>query len=261
MMYESLRALFSLAGINGVVTGAGSGIGRAIAQMLARAGAAITCADIDLDAALSTVSSIMADGGNARAARVDVSDEASIMALYEEIGAQVGAIDLLVNNAGIFPKLDFLSIDAATWDRVQNVNLRGAYFCMREAIKQMRASGRGGNIINISSVTAIHPGICDNSHYGASKAGVLAITRSVALEFAADNIRCNAILPGGVNTEGARAHSAKGGVRGPMTTPGRFLLPLCEPEDIAAAALFLASPASRCMTGQTIVADSGFLVT
>ena len=258
---EALSRLFALDGQVALVTGAGSGIGAATARLLAEAGAEVVCADLRLEAAEATAQAIQAGGGRASGAQVDVAEEASVTALFADVHAKHGGLDLLVNNAGIYPKHDFLEIDAAAWDRVQDVNLRGAYFCMREALKLMKRGG-GGRIVNVASIAALHPLIFDNSHYGASKAGVLALTRAVAMEFAEHGVRCNAVLPGAVATEGAAKHAASGHhTRGPLMAPGRIPLGrAAAPEDIAAAVLYLASPASSYVTGHGLVVDGGVLV-
>jgi NAD(P)-dependent dehydrogenase (short-subunit alcohol dehydrogenase family) len=256
-----LDGLFGLAGEVALVTGAGSGIGRAVAETLAGAGAFSLCADLNLDAAKTTATAIREAGGEAEAFPVDVADEASVLALFETLDERFARLDVLVNNAGIFPKYDFLSIDGPAWDKVQNVNLRGAYFCMREALKRMKARS-GGRIVNLSSSATLNPVIYDNSHYGASKAGLMALTRAVALEFAEFGVRCNAVLPGAVATEGAGAHKASGYVtRGPMMGEGRIpLARMATPQDIAHAVLYLAAPASAYVTGHGLLVDGGFMV-
>jgi NAD(P)-dependent dehydrogenase (short-subunit alcohol dehydrogenase family) len=259
---EALQRLFAIDGDVALVTGAGSGIGAATARVLAEAGAEVVCADLSLEAAQTTAEAISEAGGKAAALQVDVADEASVEALIDAIAARSGRLDLLVNNAGIYPKYDFLEIPIDAWDRVQAVNLRGAYLCMRGALRLMKADRRGGRIVNIASIAALHPLIFDNSHYGATKAGVLTLTRAVAMEFAAHGVRCNAVLPGAVATEGAGRHAASGHhTHGPMTEPGRIPLARAgKPEDIAAAVLFLASPAAAYITGHGLVVDGGFLV-
>jgi NAD(P)-dependent dehydrogenase (short-subunit alcohol dehydrogenase family) len=258
---QALQRLFALDGEIALVTGAGSGIGAGVAALLAEAGAHVICADLRLDAADAVAARIAEAGGAATALEVDVADEASVKRLFGEVAGRFGRLDLLVNNAGIYPKSDFLALDADSWDRVQDVNLRGAYFCMRGALELMKAGG-GGRIVNIASIAALHPLIFDNSHYGASKAGVMALTRAVALEFAGQGVRCNAVLPGAVATEGSARHAASGhDTRGPMMAEGR--IPLGRPgspDDIAAAVLYLAAPASAYVTGHGLVVDGGFLV-
>jgi 3-oxoacyl-[acyl-carrier protein] reductase len=180
--------------------------------------------------------------------------------------ARFGGVDSVVHAAAIFPKYALLEITVEQWDRIQAVNLRGTMLVLREAIRQMKAAGRGGSIVNISSVSGEREVVFHNAAYGASNAGMTNLTRVAALEFGADKIRVNAVLPGGTATEGAMAASkdmvARGlEMKGPMTQPGRVPLGMMgSPEDIAAACLFFASPASKQITGQCLAVDGGFLV-
>jgi NAD(P)-dependent dehydrogenase (short-subunit alcohol dehydrogenase family) len=259
-MSDALQA-FSLAGKTAVVTGAGSGIGRAIAELFARAGAGVVVADVNIDGAGTTVAAIEAAGGRALAVSADVSQDVQVAAMFERAIEHFGSLDVLVNNAAIFPKKPFLEIDTAFWDRLHAVNLRGTFLCLREAIRRMQAQGTGGSIVNISSVSSMQAVVHHNATYNASKAGVNSLTKTTALEFAADGIRVNAVLPGGVLTPGAKAAGANIELKGPILGPGRIPLgKMGDPEDIAMAALFFASPASRLITGQLLAVDGGFQV-
>jgi NAD(P)-dependent dehydrogenase (short-subunit alcohol dehydrogenase family) len=257
----NVASLFSLDQKVAVVTGAGSGIGRETARLLASAGAIVVAADLNEEAAQQTVEQIKGASGSAIAVKVDIGTEASIVAMYEAIQTKLGRVDILVNNAGIYPKTPFVETSSEKWDRVLGVNLRGTFLCMREAIKRMKSAKTGGSIINISSVASLQPVIFDNGDYGASKAGVNNLTKVAALEFAADGIRVNAVLPGGVATEGAAASTKAHQASGPITQPGRMPLGrIGVASDIAQAVLFFASPASDYVTGQLLAVDGGFQV-
>ena len=256
-----VESLFNLGGRVALVTGAGSGIGRETALLLASAGAIVVAADLNEEGAQQTVAQIETAAGKSIAVKVDIGDEASIIAMFEAVHARLGRLDVLVNNAGIYPKTSFVDTSAEKWDRVLRVNLRGTFLCMREAVKRMQAAGTGGSIINISSVASLQPVIFDNGDYGASKAGVNNLTKVAALEFATDRIRVNAVLPGGVATEGAAASTKVHQAHGPITQPGRMPLGrMGVAADIASAVLFFASPAADYVTGQLLAVDGGFQI-
>ncbi|BAI74842.1 short-chain dehydrogenase/reductase SDR (plasmid) [Azospirillum sp. B510] len=260
---NSWPGLYSLAGQTAVVTGAGSGIGASIAALFAAAGARVVIAEIDEAAGAATAERLMAEGRQAIAVTTDVADDSSIAALFDAAEEAFGRIGILVNNAGIFPKIHFLDVTKAQWEAMQAVNLRGAFVCMQEAVRRMRRHGQGGAIVNVSSVSSKQVAVFNNVAYNASKAGVNALTSTAALEFAGDGIRVNAVLPGAVMTGGARKASATASLpmAGPMTQPGRMPLGrVGTGEDIAAAALFLASPAASYVTGQFLAVDGGFQI-
>jgi len=258
--------LWDISGQTAVVTGAGRGIGRSVAKLFAAAGAKIVLADIQGDSAAAAAREIIASGSQALAVTVDIAAEDSVKALYASSLQKFGPAHILVHCAAIFPKYPLLDISVEQWDQIQAVNTRGTMLVMREAIKQMRGTGRGGAIVNLSSVSGEREVVFHNAAYGASKAATTNLTRVAALEFAADKIRVNAVLPGGTATEGAKEASEgmkqRGlEVKGPMMQPGRIPLgAMGTPDDIAAACLFLASPAARYITGQSLVVDGGFMV-
>ncbi|MEO2139180.1 MAG: SDR family NAD(P)-dependent oxidoreductase [Thermoleophilia bacterium] len=257
---ESTTDLMRLDGRVALVTGAGRGIGRAIAMRLAEAGAAVAVADLDADAALQVTEAVRAAGGTAEAAPADVSDEADVKTLVRACGEQMGGLDVLVNNAGIFPMRPVLEMATADFDRVLSVNLRGAFLCTREAALAMVEQGRGGSIVNVTSVDALHPSMVGLAHYDASKHGMWGFTKNVALELAPHGIRVNAVAPGGVLTEGVREMGA-----GTDEVVAAFaervpLQRMGDPDDIARAVLFLAVPMSAYMTGSQVVVDGGLLL-
>lgn len=258
-----LPNLYSLVGQTAVITGGGSGIGLSIARLFAAAGARIVIADIDGDAGLAASKALGEEKREAIAVTTDVADETSVTTLFDAAEASFGRVDILVNNAGIFPKIPFLEVSPDDWKRMHAVNLHGSFLCMQEALRRMRRHGEGGAIVNISSVSSMRTAVFNNVAYNASKAGVNALTFTAALEFAADGIRVNAVLPGAVLTDGARkaTSTAKTPVSGPLTQPGRMPLGrVGNGDDIAAAALFLASPAASYITGQFLAVDGGFQV-
>lgn len=261
--------LISLYGVTdkvAIVTGAGSGIGKATATLMAQAGARVVVADLLPDTAEQVAGTIRDSGGEAVACAVDVSNEEAVKAMVAAAVTAFGGIDILVNNAAYRPKADFFKMSVDEWDRMHAVNTRGTFLCMREAISVMRGQGRdrGGAIVNISTIGTAHPTIFNNTHYDSSKAGVNAITRTSAIEFAADNIRINAVMPGGVDTEGSRRMrtdpTQQFEAKGPMVMPGRMPFGAAQPIQLASAILFLASPAASYITGHILAVDGGYLV-
>jgi NAD(P)-dependent dehydrogenase (short-subunit alcohol dehydrogenase family) len=250
-------AAFALTGKAAIVTGAGSGVGKATARLFAAAGAKVVLADINLPAAEAVAGELE----GAIAVHVDIADEASVQAMFAAALTAFGRVDVLVNNAAFRPKADFMEMSVEQWDHMHAVNTRGAFLCTREAVRAMRETG-GGAIVNVSSVSARRPTVFANTHYDSSKAGVDAITRACAVEFAGDGIRVNSVLPGGVDTEGGAAIRASGlVVKGPITMPGRVVLRrIAQPVELARAILFLASDASSFITGHELVVDGGYSV-
>ena len=255
-----LSELFDLGGKVAIVTGAGSGIGHAIARYFARAGAAVVIADRNAPHGERVAAELREAGSQSIAIETDVSDEAAVQAMVAHTVARFGALDVLVNDAGIFPFTPISRMTLADWERVQDVNLRGTFLRTREAAQRMRGQGRGGRIINISSIDALHPSSIGLAHYDASKGGVNMFTRSAALEFGHDGITVNAILPGSIATEGAAEASSGTNVDMTAFTKRIVLGRTGTPEDIAGAALFLAGKAASYITGQFLIVDGGFLI-
>jgi 2-hydroxycyclohexanecarboxyl-CoA dehydrogenase len=246
----------SLKGRVAVVTGAGSGMGRAIAARLAADGAAVAIWDINGDGAAETAKMISDAGGRALAITADCADRAAIEAAAAETRAKLGPIGILVNNAGIAPFTPFLEVTDELLDRVLRVNLRGPYIVTREIIPDMIAA-KWGRIINITS-SSVQTGSPAQSHYTSSKGGLLGLTKCLALEFGKVGITANMIPPGSIDTpmlRGAEIMQKEGAVEayGAALPVGR----IGEVEDIAAAASYLASEEASYITGQTISVNGG----
>lgn len=258
---------FSLDGRNAVVTGGAMGIGRGIAARLLEAGANVLIADLDEAAAQQTASELAAETtGKVAAMRVDVTEDGAGAAMVERIVSELGSVEILVNNAGIYPIQPQLEMPVETFDKILAVNVRGVAYCSQAAGRQMVTQGGGGSIINIASMDGFHPTMVGLAAYNASKGGVVMFTKGLALELAPHGIRVNAIAPGAISTEGTERHreqlSAEERERAAAAIVRR--VPLGRqglPDDIAKVAVFLASPAADYMTGETVLVDGGFLLT
>ena len=241
-----------LDGRRALVTGAGAGIGRAIARAFAAEGARVVCADLRAGAAEETAAAITASGGEAQAVSCDVADEASVGALFGEVEAAFSGLDVLVNNAGILIEKPLVETTAEDFDRLIGVNLRGVFLVGREAARLM-LRGSGGRIVNVASELA-YLGRENASLYCASKGAVLSLSRSWARELAPD-ILVNALAPGPTATDMLLAGptSAETLAKESQNPLGR----LGEPDEIAAAAVFLAGPDASFMTGQCVSPNGG----
>ena len=234
-----------------VVTGAGSGIGRAIAVRLARDDAAIAVWDINAEGAAETARMITDAGGKAIAIGVDCSDKAAITAAAQRTRAELGAITILVNNAGIAPFTPFMDIGEELFDKVIRINLKGPFLVIREIMPDMVAA-KWGRIINITS-SSTQSGSVGQTHYVSSKGGLLGMTKALALEYAPTGITVNMVPPGFIDTPMLRASPVDVDAYAasmPMKRVGK-------PEDIAAACAFLASEEAGYITGQTISTNGG----
>ena len=198
----NISSLYDLGGQVAIVTGGAEGMGRETCRFLASAGATVAVADINLPWAEETAQGIVAAGGKARAFGVDLADEQSVIDLVSGVRGDLGRIDILVNVAGLQDREFLEETSLALWDKLHHVNLRGSFLTLREAAKVMKADGRGGRIVNIASMGAVHPIFEGLVAYNASKSGVLGLTRNAAYELAAHGITVNALLPGNVTTEG-----------------------------------------------------------
>jgi p-cumic alcohol dehydrogenase len=237
-----------------IVTGAARGLGREFVRVLAAAGAKVVAADLNDCAETAALA-----GGNARAARLDVADMASVQAVTDIAVAEFGRIDILVNNAALYATLKggrFEKIDEGEWDAAMRVNVKGIWQCCKAAVPEMRKVG-GGSIVNISSLAATY-GTPFALHYTTSKAAVIGLTRGLARELGRDNIRVNSIAPSAVLTEGTRQFFGEKHDRAlQVIASGQSIQRNLQPKDIAGAMLWLASDQSAFVTGQTIAVDGG----
>lgn len=258
--------LLSLTGRTAIVTGGAMGIGRAVAERLAEAGAAVVIADVDAEVATTAVKELTDRDLQAWAVQADVGDERDVIRMVEETTTWAGDLDILVNNAGIFPAVPVLDMTADDFDHVLRVNLRGTFLCARQAALTMRTQGHGGRIINITSVDALHPSAVGLAHYDASKHGVWGFTKNLARELAPHSIWVNAIAPGAIATPGVASMQSSNGAVDPQEMLDTFLarIPMARmgvPDDIGRVALFLASDLASYITGAQIVVDGGVLLT
>jgi NAD(P)-dependent dehydrogenase (short-subunit alcohol dehydrogenase family) len=248
-----------LAGKIAIVTGAGSGLGLATAHALAANGAQVAVTELPqrLDRAEAAVASISDKGGHAFAVSLDVTDPLSIQSAVDLVVATSGRIDILVNNAGLNIAKPAFDVVEEDWDRIVDVNLKGLFFMSQAVGRIMRdQSPPGGCIVNISSIMGL-VGYFNRAPYCASKAGIVNLTRVLAIEWAEHDIRVNAVCPTFVETEINRHLFAEASFRDEIMrrTP---LKRLGTPEDVAAAVLFLASPSSSLITGQALATDGGW---
>jgi len=254
-----------------LVTGAGSGIGRAITLAMATEGATIAAADLDLAAAQRTADQVAGNTIRAIAIQADCGDVASIDAMVTRAVAELGRLDIIVNNAGVTRYSYIMDLTEADWDRIHRVNAKGVFFCLqraaREMIKQFEADGSGGRIINMASISGRGYAGASNAAYAASKGAVIALTKMAAQQLGRYNINVNAICPGVTRTElGARNAVARAAERGisveELMAEQEKGIPIGRantPDDIAAMALFLASPGARNITGQSYNVDGGLV--
>lgn len=249
--------LFSLAGRVALVTGASSGLGRHFAQTLARAGASVAVAARRADKLAETVAAVGATGGRAIAIAMDVTDAASVRAAFDAIEQTLGSADLIVNNAGAAVSRPLLEQTEADWDGVVDTNLKGAWLVAQEGARRLVAAQRPGAIVNIASITgervagAVAP-------YCASKAGLIHLTRAMALELARHRIRVNALAPGYIETELNRDFlRSDAGQRLMTRVPQRRF---GQPTDLDGPLLLLAAEAGAFITGSVLAADGGHLV-
>lgn len=259
MQDSAVAKLFGLDGKVAIVTGAAGGIGRAIASLFADAGARVALADRDEAGAAAIARQMASD--QVMAVGYDQSDPGSIDDMVAQVCHAFGELDVIVNCAAAFGFERFEDMTAGTWARIHSVNLEGVAFCCRAAMRSMLRGGTGGSIVNISSIAGSRFVLFDNVAYAASKSGNDGLTRTLARELAEHAIRVNAVIPGAIQNDNIDPAQLSLPLRGPMTQPG--FIPFGgfgAPEDIAAACLYLASDASRYVTGQLIAVDGGISI-
>ena len=268
LIMKNRDELLNLSGQTAIVTGGSRGIGYGIAYRLAEAGANVVIASLHEDELVEAVKNLTDKGWKAKSVQVDVSKEEDVEKMIKFAVDSFGSLDILVNNAGIFPAVTLMDMTKEQFEKVITVNLEGVYLCTRHAAQQMIEQGKGGRVINISSIDAIHPSMIGLAHYDASKHGVWGFTKNTALELAQHKIWVNAIAPGGIATPGVAEMQKPADPGQSVDTASNlesFLnkIPMHrmgEADDIGKVALFLASDMSSYMTGSQIVVDGGFLL-
>ncbi|TCJ13684.1 3-oxoacyl-ACP reductase FabG [Rubrobacter taiwanensis] len=248
--------MVNLDGRVAVVTGGGGGLAEGICSTLTASGAAVAAVDVELKKAEKVAQMAASNGGGrCTAVEADVSDRTSVEAMVEKVAAELGGIDILVNNAAIYPLRPWTEIEEEEWDRVLSVNLKGYFLCARAAYPHLRESA-GGRIINVASIT-FFIGWAGFLDYVSSKGGVIGFTRTLAREVGPEGITVNAISPGAFPTDAERVHPDQEELN------RRILEQQCikrrgTPEDVGNLVAFLASDAASFITGQTIMIDGGW---
>jgi NAD(P)-dependent dehydrogenase (short-subunit alcohol dehydrogenase family) len=247
----------SFAGKVALVTGAGSGIGLATAKAFGEAGASVVLADRREDAVRALAEGLSASGGKALAVLCDVTDDTQVASMIDRTMSTFGRLDAAFNNAGVMQRrVDTAEISGDEWDRVMAINLRGVWSCMKYELPQMLRNG-GGAIVNCSSIGGVI-GVPGLAAYHAAKHGVIGLTKTAALEYATRKIRINAVCPGTINTP--MAESLTGG---DPKILAEFLKDepigrIAEPEEVAAAVLWLCSPGASYVVGHALLVDGGY---
>jgi NAD(P)-dependent dehydrogenase (short-subunit alcohol dehydrogenase family) len=256
MEFKPPAELFNFRGKVVLVTGSSIGIGAGIARRFGQAGADVVVHYHHHAAEAESVAAyLQALGCKTLALKAHIARAAEVKTMFDTIIAAFGRIDVLVNNAGIYPRASLIEMTEAEWDETIDINLKGVFLCTQAAARQMIEQGQGGSIINISSIEAVNPAP-EHSHYAASKAGVIMFTMTAALELGPHNIRVNAIGPGLINSPQLPASWPEGLARWLNRAPlGR----VGEPEDIGDTCLFFASDAAQWITGVHLIVDGGVL--
>ena len=266
-MTVSLESLFGIGGQVALVTDSGACSSIDVAPVLLAAGANVVIADKDPEKTEALARRVDPTGTRVIAIPTDIESELSILALFEQIHARFGRLDILVNCAGVTANMNLLDTPLELFDEQHSVKQRSTFMLMREGVRRMREGGRGGRIVNITTMGTIHPVLHGNAAYAASRAGVIGMTRSIAFDFANERILANCIHPGAVRSK-TRFHAtlqarldAGGKMEGPGGDMSRLPLGMGNGQDIAAAVLYLVGPSGGYITGQSIVLDGGFLLT
>jgi 2-keto-3-deoxy-L-fuconate dehydrogenase len=252
--------MFSLSNKTAVVTGGGSGIGQAIAEVFARQGAMVEVLDLSADAAEVTVQKILQAGGKATGHACDVGDGAAVAAVFAEIESRTGKIDILVNNAGVAHIGSLLTTQDSDLDRLYQINIKGVFFCAQEAVKRMVAQG-GGVVLNLCSIASMM-GLADRFGYSMTKGAVETMTYSIAKDYVAQGIRCNCICPARVHTPFVDGYLAKHypGQEAEMFAKLSAAQPIgrmAKPEEVAGLAVYLCSDEASFVTGAAYLIDGG----
>jgi NAD(P)-dependent dehydrogenase (short-subunit alcohol dehydrogenase family) len=263
-----LKELISLDGKKAIVTGGAAGIGAAIVYRLAEAGARVTVADIDKAIPEKTMQQFGEFRQNISFVQCDISREEQVKAMAARAALEMGGINILVNNAGIYPRKLLAEMTGEDFSKVSDVNLLGTFLCSLHASREMIKQRQEGCIINIASIEALHPSSTGMAAYDASKGGVLTLTKSMARELGPHGIRVNAIAPGAILTQAVVSSTSKqipGDEKTGMKELKAFMSRMAlgrmgEPDDIARTALFLASEMASYITGEMIVVDGGYLI-
>lgn len=267
MVLVPTNKLLDLTGKTAIVTGA-VGIGFGIVNRLAEAGASVLLASRTQEELDRSVAELTGKGLKAKGVKTDVSVETDVKNMVETAVREFGRIDILVNNAGIFPSIPVHQMTSEDFDKVISINLKGVFLCSKYVSEQMIKQGKGGKIINITSIDALHPSSVGLAHYDASKHGAWGFSKNLALELAPHKIWVNAVAPGGITTPGVQ--KMQSGVKMPAGVDMAKVMEaflakipmhrMGEPDDIGKVVLFLASEMSSYMTGTQIVVDGGVLL-
>jgi len=268
-MNKPFSELLDLEGKGAVITGGAMGLGLAITTRLAEAGASVFIMDSNASEAEAACAALSQSGFTAYSAPCDVSSEEQVRKSLTLAEQKMGGVDILVNSAGIYPRMPLETMTAADFGKVLGINLTGTFLCCSHASRIMKERKRGGCIINIASIEALHPSSTGMAAYDASKGGVLTLTKSLARELGKHDIRVNVIAPGAIITRGVYSQVGQGDspeeqkeqLKQLKTFMSRMALGrMGEPDDIARAALFLASDMSAYITGSLLVVDGGYLI-